>query len=365
MSDYIDNFNKSIETVETTVNVVQHSIDTLNSSVNFMLDTIKGYYTSAHNVANSIIGILLLFEIVFFGLKIALGDSASLTEILKKICVIGAWLYIAKNIDVLAISFVQTLAKMGEMLETHGSSPTETLNFLENPFSILEFAYHNIISFIIDEIVALTSKIKNVLKIFQQLDILVIIFLLVVLILGVGVSFAIITIIVLFIQIEFYFITLCAILLLPFMLNEKTTFISKKIIPSITGQGIKMLCIAIVVNIVLTGYKHVFEKFFENDSIGLMDTLYIATIIALGIYLVLQAQTFSHSITSGMADTNLGKQAMSMAAGGFTAHKILSTAKQVTSGSNKSSEGKNIDLNKHLNNSSDNSKSKESSSKKK
>lgn len=293
-------------------------------SIDFIMGTIKGYFQSAHSIANSIINILLLFELIFIGIKIMLGEIHSLSAIVKKILYIGAWLYIAKNIDTLSDAFMRTLVSMSSRISTTSVSQ---INFLDNPFTIIQFAYDSIIVFLLEKIDSI-AKIREMIK---SVKLIVIVFLLVVLLLGIAVSFGLITLIVLFVQIEFYVIVLCAILLLPFMINEHTRFISEKIIPSITSQGIKLMILAIIVQVVLEGYTHVFDTFLKSEQIGFQDMLYIGTIIAIGVYLVFQSQVYAQSIMSGISQSNVAGQAMSAIAGGFTAYKVLSSAKQVSS----------------------------------
>ena len=311
----------------------------MSDAINFIINTIKGYYNSAHHISGVIIQVLLLFEIIFIGIKISLGDINSLVGIIKKILYIGFWIYIINNIDVLSEAFINTLMFMSAKL----SDTTTSVDFFDNPFKIIEFAYNHIIQFLLEKIDSM-AKIRNILK---SLTLLVIIFLLVLLIIGVAVSFAIITLVVLFIQLEFYIIVLCAILLLPFMISEHTKFIAEKIIPTITSQGIKMMVVSIVVQVILAGYANIFDQFRANDSIGFKDMLYIGTIIGLGVYLVLQSQSYAQSLMSGISQSNVGQQAMGAMVGAFTAYKTVSAAKSL---SDKTSSDKepSMDTNKHL-----------------
>lgn len=307
----------------------------MSESISYFLDTIKSYYAQAHHISGYIVNILLVLEFAFFGLKMALGEISSLSAIIKKICVIGAWIYLAKNIDVLSEAFVRTLTKMSMSLGDN----TSTIDFLSNPMEILEFNYDVLLQYIIDDLIESAKSIK-----FWKGGAIINTVIIFILFLAVSVSSVLIALIVLIIQIEFYMIVLCAILLFPFMLNEKTKFISEKIIPSIAGQGIKLMIVGIVVQITLQGYMHIFQNFKESDSIGMKDTLYIITIVALGLFVIIQSQRYAQALISGMPDTNFAQQAMSMGASAMMAYKIVKTGKELGGvSSDKNKDSKDID----------------------
>ncbi len=270
---------------------IQHlGLDKLYDSLEFYTDTLQSYFTNAHDMANVILWACLLFEIIFIGIKMMLGEYVTLASIVKKILFLGAWIYIAQNLDSLALIFTDTLQQMS------GNIHSYNFNYLQNPFELFDFAYRTVFVHFIAEIKEIVDiSIWNIMTVIVPLSLLVIA------LLCFAISIGVIVILLCLVKIEFYFIMVLAILLIPFNIYDHTRFLGSKALSVTFFQGIRILSISLVTGLVIESFKKIITESIVADQITFSLLLYMIIHIVLGLYLILQSGTIIQAFMPGIS----------------------------------------------------------------
>ncbi len=291
----------------------------LLTTFTYYSDSIQSYYDEAHNVANSILWVLLLLEIVFFGFRMMLGDYNSLQSIVKKILSVGVMIYIIQNIDNLALSFTNTLQKMGASVHNY------SFDYLENPLYLLRYVGYELFAGLLGEIQdILDVSLLNIVKVIPAAIILILVFLCAV------VCILVIVVLLCLVQLEFYFLLLLAIILMPFHINEHTKFISSQAISVVMFQGIRLLSISLVTGLVIESFKVILTKALDVGEIDIFFLIYLVIHITLGLYLILQSGSIIQAFMPGASTGNSPLQQVATLAGaGFSAYSIVKNSKGI------------------------------------
>ena len=285
-------------------------LDKLYNSLEFYTDTLQSYFSNAHDMANIILWGCLLFEIIFIGIKMILGEYITLSSVVKKILFLGIWIYVAQNLDTLAFAFTNSLQKMG------GNIHSYNFDYLKNPFDLFGFAYRTVFLHFIAAIKdTVDVSILNIMKIIVPL-----LFLLIAL-LCFTISIGIIVILLCLVKIKFYFIMVIAILLVPFNIHEHTRFLGSKVLSVAFFQGICILSMSLVTGLVIESFKKVINESIAFDGISFPFLLYMIIHIVLGLYLILQSGSIIQAFMPGVSTgSSLLQQITSLAISATTGY---------------------------------------------
>lgn len=301
-----EEIESGIKKANTLYKEIESYIEKINDALNYYVDTIESYFSAAHEIADIVLWTLLLFEIIFIGIRMILGEYTSLQSIVKKILFLGAWIYVIQNIDTLAIAFADTLKLMGMSIHNY------SFDYLENPLDLLGYAYSEVFFHFIKEIKGMLSvSLWNILNIIVPLLMLILVFICMI------VSFGIIVILLCLIKIEFYFLLLMAILLIPFHINEQTRFISTKSVSVVIFQGIRLLSISLVTGLVIESFKKVISETMgtEGFEIPFVLIVYLILHMTLGLYLIIQSGSIIQAFMPGASSGASPLQQMATIAG--------------------------------------------------
>jgi type IV secretion system protein TrbL len=202
---------------------------------NFIQVATLGYASLAPE-AMALVQKLIIIEIVIFGIfSLALGETAIITAtVLKKLIQIGFCIYLIRNFGYLSSVVFESFAKVGILA---GGSEI-TVDDLFNPSGILEMGFEQIGDLLFDTsegLEGLLSPLPLGAKIIVSILILVAYF-----ILGM-MNFVII--------IEFYVLSVCSLILLPFWLFRPTAYLAEGAIAILFRLGIKFMVFTFILGI--------------------------------------------------------------------------------------------------------------------
>ena len=175
----------------------------------------------------------IIIEIVFLGIfSFAFGESSAImATALRKLMVIGFYIYLISNFDTLSTFLFQSFAKAGIL--AGGSAITTDVLF--NPSGIIELGFQcveDVMGDIVKPWVAILHPLETVLKTLISIAILI--------------AYFIIALNDFLIIIEFYIFTVCSVILLPFGIFRPTAFLAEGAIGAAFKLGLKFMVFSFV-----------------------------------------------------------------------------------------------------------------------
>ena len=256
-------------------------------------------YNSIHGYASSLLRILILIELTFFGIYTAIDGGDVVRSLFKKILVIGAFQFLVSNyaslVDVLKDSFV------GVGLSGPTGPGQLTLSTFLDPSAIISYGF-TVVGPVWDNAV-FTLLDGQVFTILMNLAVSVCIM----------ASFIWIGMQIFMVLVEFYIVTTLAVIMIPFGIFKPTAFLADRAFGSIFAICIKMMVLAFVASAALPmvqGLSYVDALPTFSQSLTLfIGVLAVALIMA-------KAPSIAVSMTTGSAglDASSGIMQPAMAA---------------------------------------------------
>ena len=292
-------------------------LPSLTNALNFFGRVFDHGRESLSGQATSLFHLLVLFEIIFAGLYLALGSGADFKNIAKKLLTVGLFSWIIGNYSWLLRQVIEGFISVGQ---SAGSSSGITFATIQDPdliflrglqlikpaidklFQIADSSYLSIIS--ADCLLLLVCIISSIL------------------------AFGIMAIQIFVTYLEFLIITTAGYILIPFGIFKPTAFLAERIFGTIIGFGIKLMVLALVVAIS--------EQFLQTIALPPEVTWqqgFEFVVISFALcFLTIQAPNVALSLLSGTPNLTFGSVVSTGAATAFGGSKALSVGSGVAVG---------------------------------
>lgn len=217
-------------------------------------------FSSIHAYANSLLGILILIELILFGIYLAIEGGDAIASLFKKVLVIGVFQFLVSRyvtlVDALRDSFV------GIGLAGQVGAGTLSLSQFLDPSSLISHGL-TVVYPIFER-----QTLFGVLVSGSGLDGLT--FLAAILIL---LAFVWMGMQIFLVSIEFYIVTTLAVIMIPFGLFKPTAFLADRAFGSIFAVCIKLMVLAFVASValpVVQGLVFITDNPNFNESLTLL-----------------------------------------------------------------------------------------------
>ena len=245
-------------------------------------------FSTVHAYANSLLRILILIELILFGIYLAVEGGDAISSLFKKVLVIGAFQLFVSNyvtlVDALRDSFV------GIGLAGQGSGALSLAQFLD-PSALI--SYGLTVVYPIWERHSSTYGLGAVLW-GDVLGILSILSTVLILLAFIWIGMQIFLI-----SVEFYVVTTLAVVMIPFGLFKPTAFLADRAFGSIFAICIKLMVLAFVASVSLPIVQGLA---FSSDNPNFNETL--TMLIGIGAVALVMAK--APMIASGMMSGSAG-----------------------------------------------------------
>ncbi len=289
----------------------------LNDILVQFTDAIGSGIVNVRPFANRLLFLLLTFDIIIFGYKIALGQFNDIPSIAWKLLTLGILYYLVINIDYFAFMFQNSIMDISS--KVGGNNPRA---MLITPDGIIDFAHKEIlrpVHALYDDLGRLRAKSIGTYVMLGTTEVVVMM------------SFVLIAVQLILAIIEFYIMVLFSVILVPFVVFEPTKFIGTKPFGAIVGGAIKLGAIMVVTGITINLLR---GKLYFPDGPGSVDmpwTLGIMVVSLLAAFVSMQIPGIASSLLSGVPSMSAGGAFQNAAALGASIGAMGMRAKAVGS----------------------------------
>ncbi len=212
--------------------------DSLTLILDTFLDAFSLGRTAVGRSANSLLAILATLEILMAAIWWTITGSDVVVKFLKKVILIGFFIWIVESWDSLVGSVIAGFIYTGE---TAGATAGGNIVSLENPSAIVDAGFNAVLP-IFEHLRSFDSYFSAV---SNPID-LIIALLASVLIIG---SFFVLAIQVFITRLEFGLMATLGLILIPFGVYRHTAFLSEKVFGALISFGIKLMILSFIISI--------------------------------------------------------------------------------------------------------------------
>jgi len=235
-------------------------VNILTNTLTNFLTALSGGYLRLQGDALTLMRYLVVIEIVFFGVFSALGMINLPATALKKITLVGLFIWIVQQSPRLSGVLLDSFTQAGILA---GGSPITRADIL-NPSGIIDIGFRS------------ANTIRSHLSLLTPIDSLLYVVCMCVLLL----AFFFIAWNIFLTIVEFYLFTICAVILIPFGVSRATSWLAERAIGGAFTMGFKMMVLSFIVSLsfaTITGLILPADPTFEQ----IISTVCTAGVIAL------------------------------------------------------------------------------------
>jgi len=271
------------------------SSQTANDLMTVFSGTITAGFSSLAGPVNGIFGLMIGLVVALTGLQWAVSSNRDvLAGAFSKILVIGAFAYIINDWQGLSETIFAGFMQIGL---TAGGGSISAADFL-NPGAVIETGWE-----IVKAIGDAPTVTENPLDVIGNLVDAILIG---VSMLGIMIAFSVLALQIIVTLLEFKIVTLGGLILLPFGIFSKTSFMAERPLGYVVAAGLKVLALAIVVS----GAQTIFTQLMPSPEPDIYEALTILTAAIILAMLSLFAPNLAAALVSG--GPTLGAGALSV-----------------------------------------------------
>lgn len=292
------------------------SLPSLTNVLTFFENQFSSGRSSLLSDVQNILQILVIFEVIFAGFYLALGTSADIKGIARKILAVGFFYWVILNYGDILRFIVDGFLYAGEKA---GSGSSVDFATLRDPGRVfvrgMELAKP-----LTDKLFAdINSSYIGI----PSVDGLMLLFCIILTVF----SFAIIAIQIFITYLEYLLVATAGFIIIPFGVFKPTAFLAERVFGAIIAFGIKLMVLALIIG--------VSDKFLQTVSVPVTVSWQEAielSVIALAIsFLSLHAPGVAQSLLSGTPHLSFGTLAATTAGSTFTMSRIAPQLRTGTS----------------------------------
>jgi type IV secretion system protein TrbL len=277
-----------------------------------MSETIAGGYGHIYSDISNLFQILVAIEIVLFGIWWIADREMAIKKGLSKILIIGFFIWLINDYPMIVESLIEGFVYMG----LKASGDNITIQHFFDPSLIASYG------------IEVTAPILDEVSVWQPLQAIVagissLIILLCYFIIAIQITVAVL---------EFYISAVLALVLIPFGVLKKTSFLGEKAIGAVISQGVKLMVLAFVMGIISPILS---SMPIPKDGMGLNEIFSLVFMCLFFVMIVWQAPAIAAGLMSGAPTLNAGTAVASAGAGGAAIGAAAMTASSGAGGAMK------------------------------
>lgn len=277
-----------------------------------MSETIAGGYGHIYADVSNLFQILVAIEIVLFGIWWIADREMAIKKGLSKILIIGFFMWIINNYPMIVESLIEGFVYMG----LKASGDNITIQHFFDPSLIASYG------------IEVTAPMLDGISRWDPLGLIVggissLIILLCYFIIAIQITVAVL---------EFYISAVLALVLIPFGVLKKTSFLGEKAIGAVISQGVKLMVLAFVMGIISPILA---SMAIPADGLGLNEIFSLVFMCLFFVMIVWQAPAIAAGLMSGAPTLNAGTAVASAGAGGAAIGAAAMTASSGAGGAMK------------------------------
>lgn len=282
------------------------ALPSLTNVLVFFEDRFSAGRSSLLGDVQSLATLLVTFEVVFAGIYLALGSSADIRAIAKKILTIGFFFYVIKYYGDILRWVVDGFLYAGEKA---GSGAAVDFATLRDPAAVF-IKGMQIAKPLADKIFAdIGSSYFGI----PSIDSLMLLFCVILTVF----SFAIMSIQVFITYLEYILIATAGFIIIPFGIFKPTAFLAERVFGAIVSFGVKLMVLALIIG--------VSEAFLRTVilpvDVSWQQAIEVSVIALALAFLTLHAPTVAQSLLSGSPHLSVGTIAATTAGAAFLGGK--------------------------------------------